>query len=201
MWERLSYFITAVAAILGWLITHYVDRVTQTPTIEYKISETSQGDRTTVSYLLTNVNRTQAYGPIHVGFLAAPGAPIVTKLRVRPVEPAHEGDEPPVHGAASAQYTIPKMMPGAGINFTLATAGKDRPRLYLSSSDPKESVRFTESSVDTWVATNETTIVIFLIALWALVLATLLLVVLFLRSPRPEGAHNTGEEKEHAQPA
>ncbi|HEX8124485.1 MAG TPA: hypothetical protein VF548_02785 [Allosphingosinicella sp.] len=175
MWERVSYFITAVAAVLGWLITHYVDRVTDTPTIEYTIDEKTTSSGLEVVYRVTNVNRTHAYGPIKVSFLAADASPISSKLKVRSVEPADEGSEPTITYPDSAQYTVAKMMPGSRVRLDLAVRGATRPHIYLSSTNPDEAIRFTRRSLDTWVATHETSIVLVLIFVWAAVLVGLVL--------------------------
>lgn len=170
MWERLSYFITAVAAVLGWLITHYVDRVTQTPTIEYSISETAEDGARRIEYRLTNVNRNQAFGPIEVRFISPRSSPIIDSLSVRPVEPASEGSGNITTTSHSAQFDVPKMLPGSAIKFTLRVKGPKRPHIYLLSKENKESIHFTRRGLDTWVAANETKIVVWLIGIWIVIL-------------------------------
>jgi hypothetical protein len=196
MWERLSYFITAVAAVLGWLITHYVDRVTQTPTVEYTISQGSSGAHSRATYRLTNVNRTQAFGPIEVRFIAAEGSPIRSKLVVRPTEPASEGRNPGKTSPGSAAFDLPMIYPGQTFTFELTHEGPARPHLYLSTAGDAQVVRFTGRSLDTWVATNETEIVLALIILWAAVLFGLVGFAIRAGSRETDAAaHSSGQDK------
>lgn len=170
MSERLSYFITAVVAVLGWLITHYVDRITQTPTIEYAISETRSGGRVDAVYRLTNISRTQSFGRIDVQFLARRQSPI-TRLVIRPVEPASEGPNSETQGPAAANFVIERLMPGATITFLTSTQGVARPELRVDAPEP---VKLTTRSFETWLATNEMTVVACLILFWAVALLGLI---------------------------
>lgn len=170
MWERASYFITAVAAVLGWLITYYVERVTKTPTVEYVISERAEGPWLRAEYRLTNVNRATAFGPMTVSFIAAPSSPIAKKMQVRPREPASEGRNKVTTMRYSAKFVLPRLMPGASMKFVLRVRGTQRPHLYLESD---ETIRFTGRSLDTWLARNETEVVLALIVAWAAILLAL----------------------------
>lgn len=192
MWERASYFITAVAAVLGWLITYYVERVTKTPTIEYVITEKAEGPWLRAEYRLTNVNRATAFGPIAVSFLAAPSSPIAKKMLVRPREPASDGRAKATTRRGSAKFVLQRLTPGASIKFILRVRGKERPHLYLETG---ETVRFTGRSLDTWLARNETEVVLGLIVAWAAILLALVGRSLAIRDEKdPPEAREAKEE-------
>jgi hypothetical protein len=169
MQDRLGLLTTIVLGALGWLLTHYVDRLTASPTLEYSISSHEVGARYRYLFRLRNVNRLRSYGPLKLTF-QAPGGGIVG-YSLAPVEPSSEGDDFPRVGPDSAEFTIPKLLPNGAIKVTLVTRDSARPVLSIESAT---DVRLTRSGFETWLVRHELGVMGVLIALWILALGWIL---------------------------
>jgi hypothetical protein len=188
--EKTSLLISAGLAALGWLVTHYVDRLTAAATVEYRI-ETEGCTRgrplpvCVYSYRLTNLNRTTSIDRIQLNFLK-PGAMILC-LEGKADEPADEGDaEPRIPSPGSATYEIPKLMPGASFVVVLC-AVHGRPIFSVRSPS---TFRLSHRNLETRIARNEMAIMSGLVLLWGL-----LLVIMFLN--RGKGSDQSSTVQNH----
>jgi hypothetical protein len=183
MAERLSFLLTAVLGILGWLVTYYVERVTHSPTVQYGVYQSGNA----TAYTLLNVSRAESFGPITVTLTTTEATKILGS-DIEPVEPADEDlDASPDETEHSVQFTLNRLLPGGQIAFAVRTDANERPRLYLRSAN--QAVRFTQGGFETWLVRNETAVVLSLILIWAGIL--LFLVVMSFR-----GLLATRSEKE-----
>lgn len=153
--ERAAFILTACLAVLGWLVSHYVARAIASPTVEFSISEASDGNLPVFVYRLTNLSRTESFGPIEVHFLPKPASPIHS-FDIKPVEPASEGVNPVVRDESQARYALPRLLPGSEVEFIVGVKGTERPQMYVDSATP---VRLTSSSFETWLVRHEMLIV------------------------------------------
>ncbi|HMJ92682.1 MAG TPA: hypothetical protein VK472_01140 [Allosphingosinicella sp.] len=169
MSEKLSIFITAVIAAFGWLVTHYVDRLTSAPTVEYRIESKAVPAGYRHFYRLHNLSRTKAFGPIKLNLQAYENNPIQA-YRFYPLEPASEGEDASNVQAGAAEFMVPKLLPGAEIVIMLRTAADNRPIMKVDSADV---IRLTPRNLETWIVVHEMTVVSILIAIWALMLVVL----------------------------
>lgn len=174
MSERLGLFTTAIIAAFGWLVTHYVDRLTTAPTVEYQISTEQRDTRFRHRYVLTNINRTTAFGPLRLSLQARPGHPIIGHA-FRAIEPTSEGEEPKTQSPNSAEYTVPTLLPRGGVAVDLETASNARPTLRVSS--PTSVIRLVPTGTETWLVANELSILLFLILVWIGMLVIIFLFV------------------------
>ena len=167
MQDRLGILTTIVIGALGWLITHYVDRLTEAPTVEYSISSTSGGPGGEYRHVFRfrNINRVKAYGPLKLTF-QAPDSPI-RKYALRPVEPSSEGEEYQRVDSDSAEFTIPKLMPNGAVKVIFVTKGKPRPAVSVES---ESDIRLTPAGFETWLVRHEITVMGALIVIWIMAL-------------------------------
>jgi hypothetical protein len=163
MQDRLGLLTTIVIGALGWLITHYVDRLTEAPTVEYSISSKSEGKGGNYRHVFRfrNVNRLKAYGPLKLTF-QAPDSPI-RAYALRPVEPGSEGEEFQRISSDAAEFNIPKLMPNGAIKVIFRTEGKPRPAVSVESGS---DIRLTRSGFETWLVRHEITVMGALIVIW-----------------------------------
>src|ERR1700747_591009 len=111
MSDKAPLIVTLVLAIIGWAVTHVVDRLIDTPTIE--LDRTTRSDKTgsSVSLRLTNLAHDKAFRKIEV-VVTAPEGETITDFAVVPVEPAFEGGAPATTSGRSGDFTFPEIQPG-----------------------------------------------------------------------------------------
>lgn len=167
MQDRIGFLATIVVGALGWLLTHYVDRLTTAPTVEYSITSGKHGSGPQYwhVYRFRNVNRTAGYGPLKLTF-QAPSSPI-RAYWLRPAEPGSEGEEYPNVRADSAEFTIPKLLPNGAVKVMLRTAGRQRPVVSVESAS---DIRLTRSGFETWLVRHELSVMGGLIVIWSIAL-------------------------------
>lgn len=168
MQDRIGFVTTIIIGALGWLLTHYVDRLTTAPTVEYSIYSGKHGSGPQYWHVFRfrNINRVQGYGPLKLTF-QAPSSPI-RAYWLRPVEPGSEGEEFPNVGPQSAEFTIPKLLPNGAVKVMLRTAGQARPVVSVESAS---DIRLTRSGFETWLVRHELTVMGALILIWGAALA------------------------------
>jgi hypothetical protein len=185
--ERLVLLITAAIGALGWVFTHVVDRVTESPTVEYKITEGSLGKDKLLEVRLVNVTRSTSFSTVRL-LMTVPNGGLIKDVKVTPVEPAFEGDvEPHVYGR-SADVTLERFMPGARFDIRATYSGPRRPALRASAVDTP--IRLQKRGLETLFARYEVVILSGLALIWLILAITVGIV--FARSKVEAGATATG---------
>ena len=170
MTERTVLLITVLIGAIGWLFTHVVERVTDSPTVEYRLTTSQTADGGLLKIRLVNVTRSTSFQMVRF-LILAPTDGRIREVEVRPVEPSFEGDiEPHVFGR-SADLTIERFMPGARFYVLVAYSGNERPRLRASSADAP--IRFQRRSLETVFARYELVILAALAALYLIIALTM----------------------------
>ncbi len=162
MTEKAVVFITIVAAVLGWLTTRVVDRITGAPTVEYRI-DVHRSSRPTVTVTLLNVTRTQEFRNLRVVLRTGPRHRMIN-ADVHPVEPAFEGDRPPTVDGHTAEVVIEKFMPGSSVVIRATYNGGPRP--VMSATSDSNAVRLLPSNWETWLAKNELRVLFWVWTVW-----------------------------------
>lgn len=166
MGERAGLLLSVAIGTIGWLITHYVDRATQAPTVEYSLSSANCSGppaKPTCDYRYTvsNLTRTQAFGSVQFEFISPRGGK-AHKLWVEPVEPAHEGDVQPEVVDSTASFQLAPLLPGATVTIVVKATGP-RPTMKVKSS---EALRFSPLTLETDLVRNEMKLIVALILIW-----------------------------------
>jgi hypothetical protein len=139
--DKAPYIITIILAGLAWTVTHLADRLLGTPLLTYE------------SRILRNGNDQTSDGVIIEG-------------TVIPIQPAWEGDTPPIVAGRTFDYTFPEIQPGSQfeVPVTFRGSGELTPRI---SAEGIVDVR--QPSWETFVVEYEILILIAIIAIGVLI--------------------------------
>lgn len=170
--DKAPFLVTLALAIAGWSATYIVGRITNSPTLEYEISQPSASptpthpDAKNLTIQLTNLTRATTLKNLTVVFIAQGNTKILGELtEMQPIPPAFEGNDPWKHRGGLAQYTIPKVHPGWKFSVRVGYVGDKPPTLRLESEDPIYS---TAPSWETWFVRYEVWVFVGM-ALWLFV--------------------------------
>jgi hypothetical protein len=191
MGERTVLLITVLIGALGWLFTHVVERVSDSPTVEFVVTEGTRGAQKTFDIQLSNVTRATSFNAVRILILAPRGGQIID-VSVTPREPSFEGDTEPHVFGRSADITLERFNPGARFQILAVYTGEGRPTLRASATDVP--IRFQERGLETFFAKNEVAILSVLAVLW-LVMAGSIFVHWIVASRRPRQEPVTPPEK------
>lgn len=157
---KIPFLITLILAIIGWAVTHLVDRISSAPTIEFRTSTRAYTGNNIFIVQLTNLSSDHAFRNLLLQ-LQAPSGGKVTGLHILPVQPAFEGDDP-THVAQSgdAWFKFAELQP-EGTFYAEATYVGDPPKVRISL--PTKSARIVAPSLETALVRNELAVLIGLI--------------------------------------
>ncbi|MCH8182827.1 MAG: hypothetical protein IID55_06570 [Proteobacteria bacterium] len=152
---------TAFLAIVGWGITHIVDRLTESPILAYDITfnETPNGKRFKVVF--RNLARNQNFANVEIVF--------ISEREDRFSNPKSVADPPGWDATAqlgpngdSVTFKFDQFQPGWVVSAAADYTGRRKPqvRLVRSTSNP---VKLVESGVTTFVIQKEMHILLFVI--------------------------------------
>jgi hypothetical protein len=184
MAERSALILPIALGALGWLLTHYVERVTASPTVEYYVDRTNCDARAeseqTCDYrhAITNLSRTTSFPVIRFDFEGS----AIRDFRVERVATAHEGDRQPARDATTVTFFLESLMPGAAIVLIVRATGQ-APTMAARSQAP---LRMLPANFETFLVRREMTIMSILVILGILVVGWI-----FLRRPSKNGPGQT----------
>lgn len=173
--DKAPYFVTLALALFGWSANHIVNRITDAPTLEYRIDEPTQEESkvgkalSTQLITLTNLTRKQTFENLSVMLVARKGSTLDSdRLQLRPLAPAFEGDDSWESEGGRATFTIPKLHPGSSVQVVSAYTGNNPPVFRIKSQG---TVFATKANWETWFVRNEIFILTPLAFVWALLIA------------------------------
>lgn len=141
--EALAYLLSAFFVALGWAASRYVDQVSSSPIIEYRVTEVASGGVSTVTVHLANLTRSVAFTGLTLVLRLEDGAFEEESLTLRAREPAWEGLDAPTVEGQSAVFRFPELHPGWRFMLQAKYTGSARrPTLQIQGSDVP--VRFEE---------------------------------------------------------
>jgi hypothetical protein len=152
MGEKAPYIVTVIVGILAWLITHMIDTIKNSPTVEYSTQVERHGNLTRLRAELTNVTRDKAFARVQARIFFPGGK--AKGWSVHPVSPAFEGNDAPITEGATVSYSFPTIMPGNSIKFEATAVKSGEPELQIWS-DVSQPVRLEEKGLETWLARHE----------------------------------------------
>lgn len=170
--DKVPFFVTVALAIAGWSATYIVGRITNSPTLEYEISQPSAleskeyPEAKSLTIQLTNLTRATTFKNLTVVLIAPGRTKILGDLtEMRPIPPAFEGNDPWKHQGGFAEFTIPKVHPGWQFLVLVRFIGDKPPILRFQSED---SIYSTEPSWETWFVRYEAWVFVGIAGLWLL---------------------------------
>jgi hypothetical protein len=173
--DKAPYFVTLALALFGWSANHVVNRITDAPTLEYRIEEPKEEKSTsgqplwTQNITLTNLTRKQTFENLSVMLIARKGSTLASdQLKLRPVPPAFEGDDSWESEGGRATFTVPKLHPGSSVQVVSAYTG-DKPPVFRIKS--QGTVFATKANWETWFVRHEIYILTPLALVWAMVIS------------------------------
>src|SRR5215467_10494168 len=120
--DKAPYIITIIVAGLAWTVTHLADRLLGTPLLTYESRILQNGNDRTYYLVLKNITRDKTFKKVHL-ILAAGSDGVITEGTVIPIQPAWEGDTPPIIAGRSFDYTFTEVQPGSQFEVSVKFRG------------------------------------------------------------------------------
>lgn len=152
MADNAPWVVTVALGCAGWFLTHTVDRVTESPTLEYELTTISINSTATAKLQLTNITRDHTFDEVKVDFLGTRGTTFSNPSAVT-VQPADDGSTSPVVGGDTASFTVARMQPGNVYRLSVSYKGKNAPTVRITSD--RSIIRPVPPSLETSFAKNE----------------------------------------------
>ena len=171
MSDKAPYVVTFILGVLGWLVSHMVDRIVETPTLEYHVEEIDDGGRRGMIVELINVTRNKSFAGLEARIVFE-DARQYGKATLTTAQPAFEGTTPPTTVGGTTTFTLPPMLPGSEAAFGVSAISMRKPSLRISSTEATP-IRLQQRGLETFFARNEIAILLGLFILWLLALVAL----------------------------
>ena len=185
--EKAPFFITALLAAAGWVLSHTTEKLTQSPVIEYQTrlqSTQDQADRFIVR--LCNLSTTINFSGIEVaisvsGPLKPTQSPALSDPQIATEPPGTIVQSPPVTSSEkdTIRFEISEFQPGSCLVLSAKSASGITPEFRLMSS--KSAVNMKKRNLETLYIAHETAVLLAGILLWGV----LILVIVFHGAWRP----------------
>jgi len=185
--EKTPYLLTILFVALGWTISQITTDLTKSPILEYKQCKKVMANKTKHAIAITNISLEKVFSNLIFKLRPEAGsgvicldspemiAPPPTELKSPTQQKEGEGfQEPECINGEYAEYSLPKLQPGATIQIVMNTDKDVDVNLYVWSEN---SVRLVESSFLTWAAKNRFGLLICLICVWALLIIIYLILI------------------------
>src|SRR5579862_4471686 len=155
--------VTLAIGVLGWTLTHIVDRIEGSPALKYSTEHQVSGANSTISLTIKNITDDKTFRKLTI-VLAAPPQSTFKDARILPIEPAFEGDEPWQLAGRAAKFTIPAIQPGWEFKITGQYSGSGQAVVRFETAD--STIRALEPSIETCLAESESKILYVLVIVW-----------------------------------
>jgi hypothetical protein len=167
--REVPYLATIFFAGLGWTLSHLVDRIVQSPTVEVrKVSETS-GTSKKFSVSLENLSDKVFRGLRFVIFdHDREHNPISNPDFVEPIDGAALGNETPEVKNNEVPFLIAQLQPGWRVSMSVSYSGDSPPKFEMTQGPGTTAIKLVAPSFDTWFTKNEETIMLFMVGAWLL---------------------------------
>lgn len=178
--KEFPYLLTILFVLVGWSFTHVVNRLLQSPTLEYKIRE-SREKANSLSYEIENITRDKLFKDLTFLLLFdGPAKEKLIKADLVVLPPARISGEvklPPVVEAEYAKFFVPEFHPNwrmaLKVELKVGLSEKEYPRLRFSTGDDKP-IRLVPASFETFLVKHEFSIILILLVSWSLLIISYL---------------------------
>ena len=168
--DKAPYLLTVLFGLLGWGVTHVIDRVLKSPTLEYRCATHDALPRRALSCLVRNVSEDRVFADLIFVIRIPDGSPgRVEDPRIVWEAPAYPpGDNPvPRASGGDAEYVLAALNPGAAVVLTAVLNRETNYSLHLRGNKDAP-VRFIRAVFETFLVGNETRLVVALVAVGSL---------------------------------
>lgn len=172
--------LASVFAMISWFVTHIVDNVISTPTIEYSVTpkpmeskdgkyrvelrarNLSQEKMSEFSMILLSPNNSDSFKFEEVN-----------PPKVELVPPAYPGRKRVEVFPESARYQVEHLQPGNEVGFSISYMSKDgkAPDFHLVSENP---IRAIKKGMRTFIIQHELAILLSVVTLWSVIVCVLI---------------------------
>lgn len=167
--KEIPFLLTLLFAASGWSMTHLVDRVVSSPTIEYKTEV--EYTKTQKNFVVTLTNLSRQYFKGLKFEITEIGADIrlIGKPGRENLAPAwtFTTDANPSITNKSVAYMVDQFHPDWRIKISIGFEGIGLPKFYLKETGNDQPVRLVESGLETFFAKNEACILFLLGFMWS----------------------------------
>lgn len=191
--EKTPYLLTILFLALGWTITQVSTDLAKSPIIEYQSCKKIHTNETEHIFTITNISSEKLF--TNLKFTLRPADKSDAKCLGKPymkIPPPTElkdtsqdlgAPEPGCVNGKSAVYILPQFHPGASIKLVMKTDKNDDINIYVWC---KEAVRLVELSFKTLIVKERLKIMMWSIAIWAILIIIYSLIIYFKGiKPRP----------------
>ncbi len=171
--EKAPYIVTVFIAALGWTVTHFVDRIVNSPTIEYKITKTPvTGNAHDFSIRITNLSTTSTFRNPEFTVVARGNAKLKfsnENTTVRATPPANAANAAAVVQTDAVSFTVPVLPPKAEFELVTRFTG-DGEAIFMGrpAERGEDSFLLVEESLQTRLARYEFCVIGAGLLIWAL---------------------------------
>lgn len=132
MAQEAPWITTLALGCAGWFLTHAVDRVMNSPTLEYQLATDQAATGGTVRLQLTNLTRDRAFDEVRVVLIGS-DEDRFDRPSIRAVQPADDGSSPPQIAGNTVTFTIARMQPGSVYRLAIDHRTAAVPALRITS--------------------------------------------------------------------
>ena len=179
MTSKLLLLPTTILAVIGWTTTRIVDRVNNTPALEYSISKNQKFKFDNIILEISNINRNIAFENVDIIFQGAGDIRTICSPQfyqkrrnfcpeIIPVQPAEDGKDAPIINQNSITFNIPKIMPGSTYRLQSGYKSDKIPIVRITSNS--SVIRIIPAGIETFFQKNEILILFNSVVFWILIL-------------------------------
>jgi len=175
--ENMPFFITAIIAILGWSLTHIVDRLIKSPIIEYKIIERIEGKQIKSVYQFTNITRDRLFKNIEFQLLLdnpSTGNFFIEDECFLQIPPPLNIKGKEKKGLSYFNFRVDALHPNCSIRAVVKISGDNKPTVHFITYENKDNktqpIMLVSNSFDTYLIKNELELIKYLILIWLFIL-------------------------------
>ncbi len=179
--EKMPYLLTLLIALCGWGFTHIVDRLLQSPVVEYEMATTSaENGSQTLRCTITNISRDRLFQDITFKLLPHSPKYRFSKCKMTIFPPA-DLEENLECDADYITFAIPEFQPGWRLQVVAELSAKaagsaelPEPTLQFTSTktgNTAKPLRLIRRSWETLFVRYENTFVLLLILCWCLLIS------------------------------
>jgi len=165
--EKLPYLLTILFSFVGWGTTHVVDRMTNTPLLEYSVTKENNNTTTKLTYCIKNIVLDKKFDDLNILFQTSDSANngILkgTFFIPAPMKMDNENDEVTENYPHEYSLKLKTLQPHTELKIEIIKKGESVIPLRLES---KSIVRVTGPTFQTFIINNEFSIILVLIVLW-----------------------------------
>lgn len=167
--KKFPYLVTILFLSIGWGLTHIVDRILQSPIIEYKLTvKECSKDWKILSYLITNISRDKSFQGLKFSLVLEDSKKgrflsIIGPKLYPPIWESKSGEKPHLE-PEYVEFDVKELQPNSKVGVEIKLSGDYYPDLRFSSEN--QTIILLKANCETFLVKNEFYIILGLIGFW-----------------------------------